>query len=73
MRRKPVVKNPTIDALLSDLEGALVTPRQACELFHICRNTLSNWLDRGRLTRVKIGGTLRIRRDEINRVLEGRA
>lgn len=47
------------------------TIKEVSEIFGVCRNTVRNWIDRGVIKSVKIGGAVRIPDEEVERLKRG--
>ena len=47
------------------------TINEVAEIFGVCRNTVRNWTERGLIKAVKIGGSVRIPDEEVERVKRG--
>jgi len=47
------------------------TINEVAEIFGVCRNTVRNWIERGLIKAVKIGGSVRISNEEVERLKRG--
>ena len=47
----------------------LMTIEEVAEALRLSRNTINNWLSRGHLHRVKIGGRIFVAREEVDNFL----
>jgi excisionase family DNA binding protein len=51
-------------------EREYLSVRRAAEVVEVCEDTVRGWIALGRLGRYKAGRELRVRRDELDRLLE---
>jgi excisionase family DNA binding protein len=51
--------------------GLLLRPQELADALDVTRDTILRWCREGRLRHVKFGGTVRIPREELNRIIEG--
>ena len=49
----------------------LVTVKQAAEIFPVTKRTIFRWIESGQIKAIKIGGTVRIPDEEIERLKRG--
>lgn len=49
----------------------LVTVKQAAEIFSVTKRTIFRWIESGQIKAIKIGGTVRIPDEEIERLKRG--
>lgn len=55
---------------LHTLRGRLLRPQQLADALDVKRDTILRWCREGRLRHVKFSGTVRIPREELDRILE---
>ena len=50
----------------------LITPKQAAEILGVDRVTVYRWIKIGLLDAYKIGGIVRIKKDDLTKIIEGK-
>jgi len=50
----------------------LVTPKKAAEILGVDRVTIYRWIKIGLLDAYKIGGVVRIKKDDLRKIIEGK-
>lgn len=49
----------------------MVSVKQAADIFSVTKRTIFRWIESGQIKAIKIGGTVRIPEEEIERVKRG--
>ena len=49
----------------------MVSVKQAADIFSVTKRTIFRWIESGHIKAIKIGGTVRIPEEEIERVKRG--
>jgi excisionase family DNA binding protein len=60
-----------MSTLRNDFNEEFLTVAEVAELLKLNQQTVRNWIDQGSLPAVRVGRRVRIRRSDLERVLEG--